>query len=147
MKNIFLCFTFFLLYKFQLPAATVFSQDGIKLNYQVSKTKTVFIPGLKKKVIIWKSEIELFNTNNRPVAVTAPCCLYYAYSYLFPAEIAAVQSYMPEMKISDLYKAYATTKPTMLNPKQKVSNQQYFATFENVNLNDATYNLEVKYSF
>ena len=45
----------------------------------VEKTKVVFIPILKQKVIIWKSTIELTNTNNKPVAVTAPCCLYYAF--------------------------------------------------------------------
>jgi hypothetical protein len=128
-------------------SATVYSQDGIRLNYSVEKKKVVFVPALKKKVIIWRSTIELVNSNNRPVSVTAPCCLYYAYCYLFPSEISAVREFVPNFQISDLYKAYATPKPTILKAKQKVSNEQYFATYEDVNLNDATYNLEVKYSF
>lgn len=128
-------------------AATVFSQDGIRLNYFLKKEQVTYVPALKKNVIIWRSSIELINSNNRPVAVTGPCCLYYAFAYLFPAEIDAVQNYLPDHQISDLYKAYATPKSTMLQAKQKVSNVQYFATYEDVNLHDATYNLEVKYTF
>ena len=147
MKKIILYLALALLTSNAMLANTVFSKDGIKLSYDIEKVKTVFVPSLNKKVIIWKSIIELANTNNKPVAVTSPCCLYYAFCFLFPNEISAVQSTVPDIKISDIYKTFATPKPTMLHAKQKVTNERYFATYEDVDLHDATYNLEVKYSF
>lgn len=146
MKNRILLLLLACLFYAPVFSATVFSQDGIRLNYDLDKVKTVYVPALKKKVTVWRSTIQLVNSNNRPVAVTSPCCLYYAFAYLFPNEIAAVQSYLPEYKIADLYKTYATPKPTMLQAKEKLSNEQYFATYEDVDLHNATYNLEVKYS-
>ena len=145
MQKLILYFVFALFFH-NGKAATVFSQDGIKLNYEVQKEKVIFVPALKKKVVIWKAKLELVNSNKKPVAVTAPCCLYYAFSYLFPNEISAVQDHVTGYSISDAYKTYATQKPTVLKPKQKVLNEKYFATYEDVNLNDATFNLEVKYA-
>lgn len=71
----------------------------------------------------------------------------YTYAYLNPAEIATVQNYVPEYTLSDVYKNYVAAKPIMVNAKQTIVSERYFATMDNVDLRTATVNWDLKFSF
>jgi hypothetical protein len=139
---------FFVIISFQKISATAFyNENGVKLNHSVVKEKVLFIDALKQNVIIWKSVFELNNNNKKAIAIRIPCYLCYSYAYLNPAEISTVQSYVPEYTLSDVYKNYVAAKPIMVNAKQTIISERYFATMDNVDLRTATVNWDFKFSF
>lgn len=145
-KNLFsLLFVFFILKS--SSATYLYNQGGIKLNHILFKEKAVYIPSLSSNVIIWKSTFELLNESKKAIAVRIPCYLFYVYAYLNPAEISTVQSFVPEYSLSDDYKNFVAEKPQMLYAKHSLISQKYFVTMDNVDLQNATMNLNFKFSF
>ena len=128
-------------------AAPLYNQDGIKLNHTLIKKEVVFVPAMNKDIVIWKSTFELVNSSKKAIAVRIPCYLCYAYSYLSPLEISTVQNYVSDITLSDVYKNYVTEKPQMVNAKQTITSEKYFATLDNVDLRTATMNWDFKFSF
>ena len=128
-------------------AAALFNKKGIILDHSVTKEKVVFIPFYNRNVIIWKSRMDLINSNKIAFAVRIPCYLCYTYSYMNPAEISTVQEYVSDVVLSDDYKNYVAPKPIMVNAKQTISSEKYFVTFDDVDLSTATLNWNFKYSF
>ncbi|HRB93334.1 MAG TPA: hypothetical protein PLT17_08010, partial [Chitinophagales bacterium] len=108
---------------------------------------TVYVPSLKHNIVIWKSTFELENNSKKSIAIRIPCYLNFAYSYLNPAEIQQVQKLVNDIEISDAYKNYISEKPQMLNAKNKILSEKFFATFDNVDLRSATMDWKFKFSF
>ena len=130
-----------------ISAIPLYNDNGIKLNHSLIKEKTIFVPDLNRNIVIWKSTFELTNNNKKSIAIRIPCYLCYVYAYLNPAEISTVQSYVPDVKLSDVYKNYVAEKPKMVNAKQTIVSEKYFATMDDVDLRTATLNWDFKYSF
>jgi len=128
-------------------ASSFYNENGVKLDHILAKEKTFFIPNLNRNVVIWKSTFELTNNSKKSIAIRIPCYLRYAYSYLNPAEISTVQDYVPEFKLSDVYKNYVSEKPIMVDAKKTIISERYFATMDDVDLRTATVNWDFKYSF
>lgn len=128
-------------------SAALYNKDGIVLDHSVTKQKVVFIPFYNRNVIIWKSKIDLINSNKIAIAVRIPCYLCYAYSYMNPAEISTVQDYISDLTLADEYKNYVAPKPVMVNAKQTISSEKYFATFDDIDLRTAILNWDFQYSF
>ncbi|MFN8260326.1 MAG: hypothetical protein U0X41_05220 [Chitinophagales bacterium] len=147
MKKITLFLTVLLAFSVSTFSAQLYSNDGVKLNHFLTKQKVVYIPSMSKNIIIWKSTFELANDSKKAIAVRIPCYLYFAYAYLNPMEISAVQKYVPEIELSDVYKNYVADKPRMLNAKQIIVSEKFFATLDNVDLRTATMNWDFKFSF
>lgn len=145
-KFIFLLFSLVISYH-NLSALTFYNESGIKLDHSLVKQKTIYVASLKRNVIIWKSVFELNNNNKKAIAIRIPCYLSYTYAYLNPAEISTVQTYVPDIKLSDVYKNYVAQKPIMVNSKQTIISEKYFATMDNVDLRTATVNWDFKFSF
>ena len=145
-KTIFFLLLFIVLQTTSL-AVQLYSNEGVKLNHTLTKEKVIFIPSMNKNIIIWKSTFELSNGSKKAIAVRIPCYLCYAYAYLNPMEISTVQGYVSNMTLSDVYKNYVAEKPQMLNAKQTIVSQKYFATLDNVDLRTATMNWDFKFSF
>ncbi|MFN8284452.1 MAG: hypothetical protein U0U67_14620 [Chitinophagales bacterium] len=130
-----------------LNASSLYEKDGIILEHFVTKEKTIFIPFYNRNVIIWKSKMDLINTNKIAIAVRIPCYLSYTYSYLNPAEISTIQDYVSDFTLSDVYKNYVAPKPVMVNAKQTITSEKYFATFDDIDLRSAVLTWNFKYSF
>jgi len=130
-----------------LQATPLYYENGVKLNHFLVKEKTVYVSDLNRNVVIWKSTFELTNNNKKAIAIRIPCYLVYDYAYLNPAEISTVQNYVPDFPLSDVYKNYVAEKPKMLNAKQTIISEKYFATLDNVDLRTANLNWNFKFSF
>ncbi|HQV78434.1 MAG TPA: hypothetical protein PLJ42_05535 [Chitinophagales bacterium] len=131
----------------QVHATVLFNKDDVKLNHTITKYQTVYVPSLKHNIVIWKSTFELENNSKKSIAIRIPCYLNFAYSYLNPAEIQQVQKLVNDIEISDAYKNYISEKPQMLNAKNKILSEKFFATFDNVDLRSATMDWKFKFSF
>lgn len=131
----------------QVHATVLFNKDEVKLNHTITKYQTVYVPSLKHNIVIWKSTFELENNSKKSIAIRIPCYLNFAYSYLNPAEIQQVQKLVNDIEISDAYKNYISEKPQMLNAKNKILSEKFFATFDNVDLRSATMDWKFKFSF
>lgn len=147
MKKIIFFLLLFIVLISTSSAVQLYSNEGVKLNHTLTKEKVVFIPSMNKNIIIWKSSFELTNGSKKAIAIRIPCYLCYAYAYLNPAEISTVQNYVANMTLSDVYKNYVAEKPQMVNAKQTIVSEKYFATFDNVDLRTATMNWDFKFSF
>ncbi len=143
-----LFFTLFLVCILHIAKATqLYNNEGVVLDHTITKQQTLFVAALNRNVVIWKSVVSLTNSNKKSIAVRMPCYLCYAYAYLNPFEISTVQEQVSNITISDVYKNYATPKPAMLAAKKTISNEEYFATFDDVDLRTAIMNWDIKYSF
>lgn len=131
----------------QVHATVLFNKDDVKLNHIITEYQTVYVPSLKHNIVIWKSTFELENNSKKSIAIRIPCYLNFAYSYLNPAEIQQVQKLVNDIEISDAYKNYISEKPQMLNAKNKILSEKFFATFDNVDLRSATMDWKFKFSF
>lgn len=147
MKSIFFSLLMVLFATQKISAVPFYNQNGIKLNHYIEKEKVVYIEALKRNVIIWHSKFELNNNNKKAIAIRIPCYLCYTYSFLNPSEISLVQNEVPEYVLSDVYKNYVAKKPIMVNSKQTIISERYFATLEDVDLKTATVNFDFKFSF
>lgn len=147
MKKLTLFLAVLLVIHFSSSAVQLYSNEGVKLNHTLTKQKTVYVPSMNKNIVIWKSTFELSNDSKKAIAVRIPCYLCYAYAYLSPMEISSVQKYVPELKLSDAYKNYVAEKPRMVNAKQTITSEKYFATLDDVDLRTATMNWDFKFSF
>ena len=147
MKHLTLSLLFIALFTTNLRATPLYNQDGVKLNHTLTKAKVVYIPSMKKNIVIWKSTFELKNDSKKAIAVRIPCYLCYVYAYLNPSEISSVQDYVSDVTLSDAYKNYVAPKPQMLNAKQTIISEKYFATLDNVDLRTATMNWDFKFNF
>ena len=145
--KIFLLLLMPVLFSVNAFAAQLYKNDGVKLNHILVKQEVVFVPSMSKNIIIWKSTFELSNNNKKAIAVRIPCYLYYAYTYLTPMEISTVQQYVPGIELSDVYKNYVAEKPRMLNARETIISEKYFATLDNIDLRTATMNWDFKFSF
>jgi hypothetical protein len=130
-----------------MMATALYNENGVKLNHSLVKEKSLYVDDFKRTVVIWKSTFELNNNNKKSIAIRIPCYLCYTYSYLNPAEISLVQNYVPEYILSDVYKNYVAKKPIMVNAKQTIISERYFATMDDVDLRTATLNWDFKFSF
>lgn len=147
MKRLIFLFLFVIISFHNLSALTFYNESGIKLDHILEKEKTIYISSMNHNIIIWKSTFELTNNNKKAIAIRIPCYLRYMYAYLNPAEISIVQNFVPEYNLSDVYKNYVADKPIMVNSKQTIVSEKYFATIDNVDLRTATINWDFKYSF
>lgn len=139
---------FLLIATIQISSATAFyDQDGVKLDHSLIKEQTIYVSSLKRNVVIWKSTFELTNNNKKSIAIRIPCYLSYAYAYLNPTEISTVQNYVPDVELSDVYKNYVAEKPKMLNAKETIISEKYFATMDDVDLRTAILKWDFKFSF
>lgn len=147
MKRIFFVLLLLVISSHSLLANIFYNENGVKLDHLLEKEKTIYVASMNKNIIIWKSTFELTNNSKKAIAIRIPCYLRYMYAYLNPAEISTVQNFVPEFTLSDVYKNYVAEKPIMVNSKQSIISEKYFATIDNVDLRTATVNWDFKFSF
>lgn len=147
MKSLFFSIFFVLISIQKISATAFYNENGVKLDHSLTKEKTIYVESLQRNVIIWHSKFELNNNNKKAIAIRIPCYLCYVYSYLNPTEISIVQNEVPDITLSNVYKNYVAPKPTMVNAKQTIVSERYFATMDDVDLRTATVNWDFKFSF
>lgn len=123
----------------------LYNKNGVMVFHTISKVSSFYCNVLNREVIIWKSVVELKNNNSSQLVLQSPCKLKYLYCYMNPSEIERAQSCYGENKLSDIYKNFATTKPTCLKPKETVVNEIYFSTFEDINLRTEFADIDLQY--
>jgi len=144
-KSIFILSFFLISYSF--AASPVIKREGIIFRQQITRVTKINIPELNREVVIWRSLVELKNTSNDDVAVNRPSYFGYYYAYLNPMQIEIVQQAVPQYILATAYKNYVVEKVKMLEANQSLLSEKYYATFDNIDLNNEIAAWDMSYIF
>lgn len=146
MKKAIFILSFFLI-SFAYSASPVIKREGIIFRQQITRVTKINIPELNRDVVIWRSLVELKNTSNDDVAVNRPSYFGYYYAYLNPMQIEIVQQAVPQYILATAYKNYVVEKVKMLEANQSLVSEKYYATFDNIDLNNEIAAWDMSYIF